>query len=258
MSIILPDEFGDWRIETVVRVRGDQTLPSGQLAKDGTLGWKTTVTEDKLYGPVAFPTPNPIALLLDIALMSAIKAKNARKSITYPTVSDSGSRSAEVAHAPLLYEYFEHCMITVVFAFQSIELFANHSIWNKAKGPLTIQRDGKNKTFTLDQVERRLSTDEKIVQVLPQLMHKKIDDKSELWKRYASLKKVRDSVVHLKSGDHYVRGKIDVDSVYYNCLKVDPVVFPSTCVSLMRHFISRGDQRWLDAAEDYLKAVAAA
>lgn len=256
MSIILPDEFGDWRIETVVRVQGDQVIASGQIAKNGTLGWKTTVTEDKLYGPVAFPTPNPIALLLDIALMSAMNAKSTRKSILYPRISDNGSRAAEVAQASFLYEYFEHCMVTAVFAFQSIELFANHSIWNKAKGPLTIQRDGKNKTFTLDQVERRLSTDEKITQVLPQLMKKKIDDKSELWTRYASLKKVRDSIVHLKSGDHYVRGKIDKDSVYYKFLKVDPIEFPSVCVSLMRYFSSRGEQRWLDAAEDYLRAAA--
>ena len=40
--------------------------------------------------------------------------------------------------------------------------------------------------------------------------------------------------------------------------KADPVEFPETYVALMRHFINRGDMRWLDAAEDYLKAAATA
>jgi hypothetical protein len=255
-NIILPDALGDWRIEAVMRVRGDQVLPSGQLAKDGTLGWKTTLTDDQLYGQVGFPTPQPIALVLHIALTAALNARIARKNITYPRISDSGTRCAEAVQAPLLYEYFEQCMITAVFAFQSIELFANHNIWNKVKAPLTIQRKNKKSKLTPDQLERSLSTDDKISQVLPQLFQTSIDATSDLWTRYTSLKKMRDSIVHLKSKDHYIRGKIDEDSIYYKCLNVDPIELPWTSVSLMRFFVKHGEQRWLDASEDYLKAVA--
>lgn len=255
MSIIIPDHLGDWRIETVGKVRGDQVLPGGQLAKDGTLFWKTTITRDHLFGPVGFPTPQPIALTLDIALMSAINARQARKSVVYPRLSEGGAKTAEADQAPFLYEYIEHCMVAAVFAFQSIELFANHSIWTMVKGPLTIRRKNKNSRLTVEQLERSLSTDNKILQVFPQIYKKDIDTSSNLWTRYEKLKQVRDSVVHLKSKDHYVRNRVDEDSVYFRCLNMDPIDFPKTCIALMRHFINRTEIRWLDVAEDYLKAA---
>ena len=83
MNIIIPDSLGDWRLETVLILRGDQVLPSGYKAKDGEHMWKTTVTRDGASGMAGFPTPQPVSLFLDAALSSAIRGRAHRKEVAF-------------------------------------------------------------------------------------------------------------------------------------------------------------------------------
>lgn len=255
-TAILSDELGDWRLEAVRKVKGDHVFPGGPV-KDGTLLWKSTWTKEPIHGEVTFPTPHPVALALSVALNAALQARLLRGEVNFPKRMAGGGRGAEGEHVPPLFSYFEQCMVTAVFAFQALELWANHSIAGRVEQPLTVVRDKRPKQLKPDELERKLSTEEKLLKVLPQIFSKKFDHSSELMRAFQWLKSVRDATVHLKSGDHYVRGKIDEDSVYHRFLNDDPLAYVLASVRLMKHFTDPERVRWLEAAYDFARGIAA-
>lgn len=243
--------MGDWRLAKVARVAGDQVLPGGIPVKDGTVFWQTTITEDPQFGTVGFPTPSPVALALGLAIGAAGGASTARKLITYPTQMVDGSRNAEASDVPALYAYFEQCMLAVTFSFQSLEAYSNEVISRHDKR-VTITRKKGPVTLTPDKLERDVSTEEKLASVLPVLTGIVSPKGTRIWQRFTVLKDVRDSTIHLKSADHYVRGKLDRESLYYRFLNSDPAEFPGTAIAMMRHFMGQSVERWLLWADGLL------
>ncbi len=134
----IPEELADWRCSKVFRVRGDQTI-NGQFVKDGTPGWLTTWTKDKVLGQLTFPKPRPAALAFNLAFESARAAVVSRARLSFKG-SLRGPKAFEQEHVPTLYAYFEQMMSTVVFSFQCIEAYANEVIANNVKGPMDISR----------------------------------------------------------------------------------------------------------------------
>jgi len=107
------------------------------------------------------------------------------------------------------------------------------------------------------QLERSLGTNEKLTAVLPKLLSVSVPERTQAWQPYRKLKKVRDSTVHLKSVDHYVRGKLDRESLYHRLLDRDPLEFPRTATRMIRHDCRQSPDRWLEAAEERLTKVGA-
>ncbi len=254
---ILPDKFGDWRLESVHMVKGDQVLPGGPV-KDGTLFWKSTWISERTHGTVIFATPHPVALSLSVALNAALQARLLKGDVVFPKKMVGGGRGAGGEHVSTLFGYFEQCMVTVIFAYQALELFANYCIAEKAEHPIMVIRDKKPKQYRPDELERKLSTEDKFLKVLPQIYSKKLDPSSGQAKDLRHLKEVRDATVHLKSRDHYVRGKIDDESVYHRFLNNDPLAYVQTSIRIMRHFVEPEKVRWLDAACDYTRSISSA
>lgn len=243
------DGMGDWRLAKVARVAGDQLLPGGTPVKDGTLLWQITVTKDPNSGTVNFPTPSPVALALSVAIAAAREASMARRGIRYPKRMADGSHSAEGPDLPPIYAYFEQCMVAVTFSFQSLEAYSNQIISQYLSQPLTLTRKKGSVTLTPEELERAVSTEEKLVSVLPTLTGAASPKGTRIWQRFTALKGVRDSTVHLKSADHYIRGRPDRQSLYYRFLNTDAMEYPRTSLGMMRHFMGKGVDRWLLAAE---------
>ena len=93
--------------------------------------------------------------------------------------------------------------------------------------------------------------------VLPKLLSVSVPKRTKAWQPYRELKKVRDSTVHLKSADHYVRGRLDRESLYHRLLDRDPLGFPRTATKMIRHYCKQSPDRWLEAAEKRLAKVGA-
>jgi hypothetical protein len=247
---ISPNE-ADWRLAAVARVRGDQAV-HGKVIKDGTLLWLSTVTKDVDHGVVCFPTPSPAALALSVAVGAALSAAQRRKSIVYSFKMADGTRSAQGAEIAALYDYFEQCMLATVFSFQSLESYANQVISRLQKGPYTLQRKRETVTVSPEELERVASTDEKLAVILPALIGVPSPRSKKVWQRYKALKEVRDSTVHLKSQDQYVRGRVDRDSLYYRFLTLSAKGFPQAAIAMLDHFSSTGPERWLDYSRERL------
>ena len=243
----IPESEADWRHATVGRVKGDQVV-WGQLFKDKTLLWLTTETEEPLLGRVNFPTPSPAALAFSLAFDAARAAIAVRKQVLFSGRGNQ-TKSIDPTSVPALYAYFEQSMAAAVFSFQCLEAYANQVIARLATEPMGVPRRSGMEQLSPDQLERVLTTDEKLTVVLPQLMSVPSPKGRALWPQYRELKGVRDSTVQLKSIDHYVRGKVDRHSVYYRLLSRSPMVYPRIAAKLVRHFCASKPERWLEGAE---------
>lgn len=139
------DGFGDWRIQAATRLAKDApaVYAKGVVHKTGTPVYLTTMTKDASGKLVGFITPSPVALALNIATQAAAKASGLRKAIEFGDVMTHLGRGKNVAHEsiPVLYDYFECCMITVTFSFQSLEAYCNQIISEKITGTYELKRE---------------------------------------------------------------------------------------------------------------------
>lgn len=246
--------MGDWRMEAVARVADGGRLPGGERVKEGDIVTKITVTKDAEHGEVNFPTPSPVALSLSIAAASCGKALEARRKHTYPQQMKDGSKATNAIDVATLYEYFEQFMVVVTFSFQAIESYCNAMISHHSKGALALKRKGGEQTLDSEGLERYSSIEEKLSQVLPALLTGTTSPKgTKLWHRFHELKQLRDSTIHFKSRDHYIRGREDRDSLYFRWLNMDPKASVRTAIQMIRHFCKDRPERWLAPAEEQLQ-----
>jgi hypothetical protein len=169
-----PDGLGDWRIQAVTHLAKDlpQAFPGGPSHKAGTPVYLTSVINSKEFGFFGFHTPSAAALSLDIALKAASRALQLRPEIISEEVIAPWGKGKQITieNLPTLYEYFQQCMIAVTFSFQALECFCNHSIARKMTGTITLARRRGDETLTAEEVERNISTEEKLATVLPRLL----------------------------------------------------------------------------------------
>ena len=146
-----------------------------------------------------------------------------------------------------LYNYFENFMITIIFSFLAVEAYVNAMI--------TLDQNQlfqfKKKNMRVYEIERSLSTDEKIKYILPQITKINIQYDSQVWQNFLILKQVRDSIVHLKYKDLFSnKDNIDDDSLYFHFLNKDPLPYPMYGYEIIRFFENNVNQRWMDTFKE--------
>jgi hypothetical protein len=162
----------DWRIwkAATVAVDGGPVPPGGVAVKKGDVLCVTSRMSTTAAGRVEFITPSPVSLALSIAVRNAQKAREAFGSLTWKqTPSANPSNWADAESLPALYDYFEHCMVSVTFSFQSLEAFANQLVSEGLHGTMKIQRAKGEVEWDSASIERHVSTEEKLATIIPQL-----------------------------------------------------------------------------------------
>ena len=142
--------------------------------------------------------------------------------------------------------FYERMIGSVVFAATALEAFANEQI------PDTfIYVDSSDKKFTRSfdkqQIERQLSLDTKIGDVMPLALGAKSIKGGKLWGAFTRLRDLRDRIIHMKTSDRVFIGE-NATSIW-NALMSDPL--PETYTTAKRiidHFVrTKGNlPRWFD------------
>lgn len=236
----------DWRIWKSARVSEDTVL-HGEEIKQGTAIYVVSMTRDSTGVMRTFITPSPTSLALSISIRAALEA--ARLKPTLWQVEPSSGMDANEAKVASTFAYFEECMIAATFAFQSLEAFANQLIAENQSAPIEVERRGEKKLWTPQEVERNCSTEEKYSEILPRLGTIKSPKGSAAWEGFVKLKRLRDSTVHLKAGDQYVRNKEDKESLYHRFLNHSPKEFPRSAITVIRHYTPKENDAWIRGAE---------
>jgi hypothetical protein len=246
----------DWRIYFAAQVSGvSGANPVG--AQPGDIVVPITDTRTPEEGRVHFPVVSPYRLALGIAIRASADAKRTRKEVRF-AVREKGaqSRGIELPTPPALFDYFEQCMIAATFSYQALETYANQVVEENLRGgsTLTVQRRQGPEAFDAATLQREVSTEEKVATVLPMLLNIAFDKSGKLWQQFTIMRRVRDSIIHLKAKDHYVRGSLDKETVFFRLLNNDPRSYPRTALGVMRLFAGGMRLSWLTHAEERLEA----
>lgn len=249
------DEF-DWRHWAVVTLAQDlpAAFPGGPSHKAGSKGTLSTMTKDRLGRYVSFNTPSPTALALSASISAARRADRARAGLSFAKlVSPMGStRGVPTSESTQVFDFFEECMIAVVFAFNAVEMFCNQTIADRL-GQGTFSRTTKKgeQHFDSAQAQRGLSTEEKLSVVLPELLSSTSPFSTGIWQSYKTLKRIRNSTIHLKSEEAYNQGEPDRRSLFDEFFHLATVMtFPICAIEIIGYFSKSvgGEGRWLAQA----------
>jgi hypothetical protein len=247
------DGLGDWRIHGATRLTQDApSMYGGPIHKAGTPIHVGTMTKDSKDRPVGFVTPNATALALSVALKSAVEAKRLSTALIFEDVDTPKGKGKSVGYKDVvpLYDYFEQCMIAVTFSFQALETYSNQIIADNLKGTFDLERRKELRSFTSIEIEKEVSTEEKLATVLPQLLNLSSPKGHKVWEDFVKLKRARDSTTHFKSYDQFharfEKEIIDRDTLFYQFLNNDTTNFPKWAIYMIKYFASVGElPRWL-------------
>jgi hypothetical protein len=242
----MEDEFGDWRIAAVTTIAADipAAYPGGPSHKAGTPIYQSSLVQTEDNQNIGFILPSSTAMALNIAINAAKIANDYKAKIVYGKAATPQGSGLVVNNESSedLFNYFEQCMVAVTFSYQAIEIFCNHTIARELKGEIEVKRRKKRVTFSPLELERQLSTEEKISLILPKIKGLSTPKGKKPWEAFKRLKGARDSTIHMKNIDQQV---VDTESLYFQFLSNDCELFPQAAIAMIQYFLSGKEPRWL-------------
>jgi hypothetical protein len=245
--------FGDWRIATTgwAQYTGADGQPAASAFHQVTVSKTPART-------VQFITPSATAMHLNAAWRHA-KAAVALKSIVHwntwhPAVMHA-VMDVPVDHASVLFDYFEATMSAAMSSFAAIEAFCNSTVFEKVGQPIKLKRrKGATEVdvpMTAEDIERNVSTDEKLKRIIPDLLGVATPCGKAVWERYGKLKDLRDSVRHFKRKDQAKHAeKSHEPTALYAITQLDPLTLPETAMEVVGYFYEADKRpRWLQHPE---------
>lgn len=164
--------------------------------KDDQTAFFQMLIEGKISGKdVSVAAPNEISLSLSIAKKSVDSAKHKRKRILEHTKEKNTLFRREVAD---VYDMLEDMQKAIVFSYRAVEAFCNASIPSDY-----VYRKINSKQITeeyrKDQIERWISTSEKVSAILPEILRCASPKSEHFWSSFKKLESLRDNIIHSKS-----------------------------------------------------------
>jgi hypothetical protein len=243
------DGLGDWRLQAVIRSASDvpAAFRGGPSHKAGSILALITMAASPQYQRLGFQTPSAAALALSSGFRCAERAAQLWLQVRFTDVITPDGAAHSIENAATLFDYFEACLVAANSSFEAVEAFANETIARLLKGTMTLDRRDGPEALNAEEIERRVSTTEKIATVLPRILNVPSIKGRHEWQLFDHLKDVRDASTHFKSGDQYpLAGNASKDSLYYILLNSDPRNFPLTAVRVIwRLLANREKPRWL-------------
>ena len=220
----------------------------GPSHKAGTPLYMSSLAEtpEVRYG---FVTPSTPAMAFDIAIHSADAAKKTALAIQWRTGPSPNGTALSVlpADAPTLFQYFQECMVCVMFSFVSLEAFCNQVIVARGQ-PVEVKQKKRLVSLSPNEAECQLSTETKIKEVLPKILGVRTPAGIAVWEEFRRLRDARDSVAHFKMRDQHPSSNAGAEStLYFRFLGKDPTIYPRAAIAVLNHFYPNEKPRWLNA-----------
>jgi len=156
---------------------------------------------------------------------------------------------------PILFNLFEQLILNIVFACTALEAFCNQMI----PDDFVFRRARRDKrceeSFSKEQIERYISLDTKLAEVLPEVTGQGFDKGTTLWNDYAGLRNIRDRLIHVKSDDLGIQDMTG-KSVWADLLERRASDSSLIAHKVIKHFpqkrdisespVAAGRNRWID------------
>ena len=144
------------------------------------------------------------------------------------------------------YDYLEFIMASIIFAYTSIESFANEEIPEDFNYE-TQTENGIYIPRQKDWIERNVSLDEKLTIILPEVKEKSSPKGLDVWEGYVQLRRLRHRIIHLKSRDRVSSHDDNLypESIWSTLLKPKQPNFPLNAKNLILHYKDIENTHWL-------------
>lgn len=231
-----PEVLPDWRIAAISQIVADvpAAYPGGPSHKKGSYVTLIHHEKDPQKGTISFTTPHAAALSLGAAVKNSIKCIELKDRFMMLDVPGPSGQSKLYGPDDVLFDYLECSMASVNFSFQALESFCN-SVLARADNVETLEIKDKKETKNLNkkEIERNLSTEDKLTLILPKLLNVENVKSTLQWHHFKQLKDVRDSIVHMKSYSMFSKVEGDASTLYFKLIEFNPFVFPKIAFELI-------------------------
>jgi hypothetical protein len=155
-------------------------------------GKHVNYNDKKIY----FFVPNNISLSLSLMKKAYKKAK-----ITLPNLLTNRNDKViklKIQDKKINYDYFEEIITSIIFAYISVEAFSNAVIPTDFKYERYNEKKVKE-TWSKENIERWLTTSQKISEILPIILNTKDIKTETFWLHFKELEKLRNDIIHQKT-----------------------------------------------------------
>lgn len=141
--------------------------------------------------------PNEISLSLNISMKSLSVAEQKHEEIKSRASTNDTIFDADVRIA---YDFLEEIQKAIIFSYKAVESFCNASIpdtytYKKTTSKGIVEHYGK------EQIERWVSTSEKISKIIPDVLKCNSPTEKKFWGDFKNLERVRNEIIHSKSSN---------------------------------------------------------
>lgn len=238
----------DWRIHAVTELAEDWLCPwSSQTFPKGSKIIGTSLIKLNNDKHIGVPVPNATASCLNISHNCWVKAKELREN---SNIDKSIKKQVAFNQESDAINYLELMMQSIIFAFTALEAFVNEII----PDDYVYEKQGQKckEIYNKNEIERWLSIDEKIGQILPIAINvESPKGKHNSWNDLLKLKKIRDRLVHMKSADRLSSGP-EKSTIWSELIKAEPPY--RQAFSIVSYFIKKMqcEPRWYELSKSKL------
>jgi hypothetical protein len=231
----------DWRHQAASTLAQPFTDPTGYVFPIGANVTLQAITRWKKGQLLALHLPNATAMMLDTSRMSFMRSE---KLLGDVQKLDTQNGVTVMRHDTDSFDFIEDRASSVVFALCALEAFANEMLPDNYT--YTADRnDGRcMETYSRSQIERFLSLDTKLGDMLPAVLFCPSPRGGKTWDSYCRLRDLRDRVIHMKADDRKNTDPDD-DTVWGALVRIPaPHV---TAKAVIDHFVEKQQNkpRWV-------------
>jgi hypothetical protein len=146
---------------------------------------------------IEFITPNPVTLFYNKGRKEYENAETIYKEIIQPNLNPGKKYEVSIDDLHKIYDYLEHIQTSIICVYSAIEALSNVAIPN---GFILTKKNNKGimETWKKENIERWISTTEKISKIVPSIRKIESPASQRFWEDFIALKDIRDEIIHQK------------------------------------------------------------
>jgi hypothetical protein len=184
--------------------------------------------------------PNDVAIYSNISLNALTDAKKFHKEEIVPRVNSGfPPKTLNQENLKKYYDYFELMITAVVFAYSSIEAFANNCL--PCDYTCEEERNGKKNIYNKTEIEKIFSLRDKLKKNIPEILDSDNPCKERWWTRFIELENLRNEIIHSKESKSEDRYSKLLSSKIFKIVEVHKEV-----IEFFGRFIQQNKQELLD------------
>ncbi|URZ15444.1 hypothetical protein [Clostridium felsineum] len=193
---------------------------------------------------ISYYAPNNVGILLSIANKALINGKNIYEEKINPNKyrhSDGigvNTFKQLSENTSIIYEYIEDIQTSIVFGYTAIEAFTNLSINEDYQYKNIISNKGIIEIYDKKAIERWLSLDVKISDILVDIYQCESIKRGEMWNKFKKFEKCRNEIVHQKS--------IEINSLYEEYFNEEIFELCNVPEKVIKFFFEKGENKGIN------------